>query len=182
MPSVNFRNSVIIMTSNIGSLYLLDGVTDTGEIREDARERWASSAPSSGRSPQPVGEIVLFKPLTLVEIDQIVDPQIADVRTRGSVDGSDSRSPKAPGADRQRRLRPRLRRQTAAPLHPARGGDADRAGADRRRDPRRRDDMVDIADGELWSAGARRTLGTRVQSASRLRPERFAACRLWVSR
>ena len=37
--TVNFRNTVIIMTSNIGSLYLLDGLTDDGEIREDARER-----------------------------------------------------------------------------------------------------------------------------------------------
>ena len=37
--TVNFRNTVIIMTSNIGSLYLLDGLTDTGEIREDARDR-----------------------------------------------------------------------------------------------------------------------------------------------
>ena len=37
--TVDFRNTVIIMTSNIGSLYLLDGLTGDGEIPEDARER-----------------------------------------------------------------------------------------------------------------------------------------------
>src|SRR6202044_1657250 len=37
--TVNFRNTVIIMTSNIGSLHLLDGLDDQGQIREDARER-----------------------------------------------------------------------------------------------------------------------------------------------
>jgi hypothetical protein len=37
--TVNFRNTVIIMTSNIGSLYLLDGIDERGEIMDDARER-----------------------------------------------------------------------------------------------------------------------------------------------
>jgi ATP-dependent Clp protease ATP-binding subunit ClpB len=37
--TVNFRNTVVIMTSNIGSLYLLDGVDASGEIMEDVRDR-----------------------------------------------------------------------------------------------------------------------------------------------
>jgi ATP-dependent Clp protease ATP-binding subunit ClpB len=82
--TVNFRNTVIIMTSNIGSLYLLDGVTDSGEISEDARERVMGELRSHFRPEflNRVDEIVLFKPLTLSEIEQIVDLQIADVRAR----------------------------------------------------------------------------------------------------
>ncbi len=82
--TVNFRNTVIIMTSNIGSLYLLEGVTDTGEIREDARDRVMDELRASFRPEflNRVDEIVLFKPLTLAEIEQIVDLQIEDVRRR----------------------------------------------------------------------------------------------------
>jgi ATP-dependent Clp protease ATP-binding subunit ClpB len=82
--TVNFRNTVIIMTSNIGSLYLLDGVTDTGEIREEARERVMGELRSQFRPEflNRVDEIVLFKPLTLSEIERIVDLQIADVGAR----------------------------------------------------------------------------------------------------
>jgi ATP-dependent Clp protease ATP-binding subunit ClpB len=82
--TVNFRNTVIIMTSNIGSVYLLDGVTDRGEIREDARERVMGELRGHFRPEflNRVDEIVLFKPLTLQEIEHIVDLQIADVRAR----------------------------------------------------------------------------------------------------
>jgi ATP-dependent Clp protease ATP-binding subunit ClpB len=82
--TVNFRNTVIIMTSNIGSLYLLDGITDRGEIRPDARDRVMADLRSHFRPEflNRVDEIVLFKPLTLAEIEQIVDLQIADVRRR----------------------------------------------------------------------------------------------------
>jgi ATP-dependent Clp protease ATP-binding subunit ClpB len=82
--TVNFRNTVIIMTSNIGSLYLLDGVTADGEIREDARDLVMGELRSQFRPEflNRVDEIVLFKPLTLAEIEHIVDLQIADVRRR----------------------------------------------------------------------------------------------------
>jgi ATP-dependent Clp protease ATP-binding subunit ClpB len=82
--TVNFRNSVIIMTSNIGSLHLLDGVTDDGEIREDARERVVGELRAHFRPEflNRVDEIVLFKPLTLAEIERIVELQIADVQGR----------------------------------------------------------------------------------------------------
>jgi ATP-dependent Clp protease ATP-binding subunit ClpB len=82
--TVNFRNTVIIMTSNIGSLYLLDGVTDTGEIAEDARDRVMDELRTHFRPEflNRVDEIVLFKPLTLGEIERIVDLQIEDVRRR----------------------------------------------------------------------------------------------------
>ncbi|HWX95693.1 MAG TPA: ATP-dependent chaperone ClpB [Solirubrobacteraceae bacterium] len=82
--TVNFRNTVIIMTSNIGSVYLLDGVTDRGEIREEARDRVMGELRTQFRPEflNRVDEIVLFKPLTLQEIERIVDLQIADVRAR----------------------------------------------------------------------------------------------------
>jgi ATP-dependent Clp protease ATP-binding subunit ClpB len=82
--TVNFRNTVIIMTSNIGSLYLLDGVTDTGEIGEEARELVIGDLRSQFRPEflNRVDEIVLFKPLTLSETERIVDIQITRVRER----------------------------------------------------------------------------------------------------
>jgi ATP-dependent Clp protease ATP-binding subunit ClpB len=82
--TVNFRNTVIIMTSNIGSLHLLDGITETGEIREPARELVMGELREQFRPEflNRVDEIVLFKPLSLNEIERIVDLQIADVRAR----------------------------------------------------------------------------------------------------
>ena len=82
--TVNFRNTVVIMTSNIGSLYLLDGLTSDGEIRVDAREQVMGELRTHFRPEflNRVDEIVLFKPLTLTEIERIVDLQIADVQSR----------------------------------------------------------------------------------------------------
>jgi ATP-dependent Clp protease ATP-binding subunit ClpB len=82
--TVDFRNTVIIMTSNVGSPYLLEGVSESGEIREDARERVMGELRVHFRPEflNRVDDIVLFKPLTLGEIEQIVELQIADVRSR----------------------------------------------------------------------------------------------------
>src|SRR3954465_9943901 len=82
--TVDFRNTVIIMTSNIGSLHLLDGIDERGQIRDDARERVMAEL-RAGVRPEflnRVDEIVLFKPLTLQEIEQIVDLQFAGIRNR----------------------------------------------------------------------------------------------------
>jgi ATP-dependent Clp protease ATP-binding subunit ClpB len=82
--TVDFRNTVIIMTSNIGSLYLLEGLSDSGEIREDVRERVMAELRGHFRPEflNRVDDTVLFKPLTLEEIERIVDLQIDDVRQR----------------------------------------------------------------------------------------------------
>src|SRR5688572_22273518 len=82
--TVDFRNTVIIMTSNIGSVYLLDGVTAEGEIDPDARDRVMSELRGHFRPEflNRVDEIVLFKPLTLAEIERIVELQIASVQER----------------------------------------------------------------------------------------------------
>jgi hypothetical protein len=81
---VNFRNTVVIMTSNLGSLYLLDGVDASGEIMEDVRDRVMAELRGHFRPEflNRVDETVLFKPLTLGEIEQIVDLQMEDLRKR----------------------------------------------------------------------------------------------------
>ena len=82
--TVDFRNTVVIMTSNIGSQYLLDGVTSDGQIKSDARSIVMSELRSHFRPEflNRVDEIVLFKPLDLAEIEQIVDLLLDDLRAR----------------------------------------------------------------------------------------------------
>ncbi|GAA0995893.1 ATP-dependent chaperone ClpB [Acrocarpospora macrocephala] len=82
--TVDFRNTVIIMTSNIGSQYLLDGVTPGGELKPEGRDRVMAELRSHFRPEflNRVDDIVLFKPLTEAEIEQIVDLMFDDVRVR----------------------------------------------------------------------------------------------------
>ncbi|HEX2323030.1 MAG TPA: ATP-dependent chaperone ClpB [Streptosporangiaceae bacterium] len=82
--TVDFRNTVVIMTSNIGSVYLLEGATSDGEIKPDARERVLADMRSHFRPEflNRLDEIVLFKPLTEPEIERIVDLMFNDLRTR----------------------------------------------------------------------------------------------------
>ncbi|MCW2611650.1 MAG: ATPase domain protein [Cryptosporangiaceae bacterium] len=82
--TVDFRNTVIIMTSNIGSPYLLDGLLPSGEIAPDAREMVMGELRSHFRPEflNRIDEIILFKPLTLPEIEQIVDLMFNDLRSR----------------------------------------------------------------------------------------------------
>jgi len=73
--TVNFKNTVVIMTSNIGAAYLIDGITPSGEIREEARLAVMREL-RSGFRPEflnRVDDIVLFKPLHLDEIVKITD-------------------------------------------------------------------------------------------------------------
>ena len=82
--TVDFKNTVIIMTSNIGSPHLLEGVTPTGEITERARDAVMRELRSHFRPEflNRVDDIVLFKPLQLAEIEKIVDLQMEDLRRR----------------------------------------------------------------------------------------------------
>ncbi|GAA1566880.1 MULTISPECIES: ATP-dependent chaperone ClpB [Kribbella] len=82
--TVDFRNTVIIMTSNLGSAYLLDGVTPDGQITEDAREAVLTDLRHHFRPEflNRVDEIVLFKPLTLPEIEHVAELMFGDLRTR----------------------------------------------------------------------------------------------------
>jgi ATP-dependent Clp protease ATP-binding subunit ClpB len=82
--TVNFRNTIIIMTSNIGSEYLFDGITSDGEIKPEARD--AVLAALRQRFPPEflnrIDDIVLFKPLTQPEIEQIVDLMAGGLHAR----------------------------------------------------------------------------------------------------
>jgi ATP-dependent Clp protease ATP-binding subunit ClpB len=82
--TVDFRNTVIIMTSNIGSEYLLEGVTPSGEIKPEARELVFGELRRHFRPEflNRVDEIVLFKALTQPEIERIVDLMFDDLRAR----------------------------------------------------------------------------------------------------
>ncbi|RAJ71300.1 ATP-dependent Clp protease ATP-binding subunit ClpB [Streptomyces sp. Amel2xB2] len=82
--TVNFRNTVVILTSNIGSVYLLDGVTADGEITADARGRVLEDLRSHFRPEflNRVDDIVLFSPLGEEQIEQIVELQFNDLRSR----------------------------------------------------------------------------------------------------
>jgi ATP-dependent Clp protease ATP-binding subunit ClpB len=82
--TVNFRNTVIIMTSNIGSLYLIEGVTPSGELKSDTRDRVMAELRQQFRPEflNRVDDIVLFKSLTEQEIEQIVELMFDDLRNR----------------------------------------------------------------------------------------------------
>jgi ATP-dependent Clp protease ATP-binding subunit ClpB len=82
--TVDFRNTVIILTSNIGSEYLTGGVTADGQIEPEARERVMAEMRVRFRPEflNRLDDIVLFKPLTEAEIEQIVELMLADLRSR----------------------------------------------------------------------------------------------------
>ncbi|KAF5057677.1 Chaperone protein ClpB [anaerobic digester metagenome] len=82
--TVDFKNTVIILTSNLGSSYLLDGMEDTGEIKEDARLAVEELLRRSFRPEflNRLDEIVFYKPLTKDNITHIIDLIIADLNKR----------------------------------------------------------------------------------------------------
>ncbi|GIH23865.1 chaperone protein ClpB [Acrocarpospora phusangensis] len=82
--TVDFRNTVIIMTSNIGSQYLLEGVSPAGELKPEGRDLVMAELRAHFRPEflNRVDDIVLFKPLTEPEIERIVDLMLDGVRIR----------------------------------------------------------------------------------------------------
>lgn len=82
--TVDFKNTILIMTSNIGSQYLLDGIEPDGTIREEARERVTADLRAHFRPEflNRLDEIIMFKPLTKDNIGHIVDLQVADLNRR----------------------------------------------------------------------------------------------------
>jgi len=82
--TVDFKNTVVIMTSNVGSPNLIEGLTDHGEITEGARDAVMRELRLQFRPEflNRVDDVVLFKPLRLDEIQQIVELLIQDLRDR----------------------------------------------------------------------------------------------------
>ena len=73
--TVDFKNTILIMTSNIGSQYLLDGIQDDGSISEEARDQVMQGlrAPFRPEFRSRLDETIMFKPLTKDNIGHIVD-------------------------------------------------------------------------------------------------------------
>ena len=82
--TVDFKNTILIMTSNIGSSYLLDGIDEKGDIRPESEEMVMKDLRSHFRPEflNRLDEIILFKPLTKDNIGHIVDLLIADLNRR----------------------------------------------------------------------------------------------------
>ena len=82
--TVNFKNTIIIMTSNIGSNFLIDGLKDDGTIDEDSRKLVKDELRSAFKPEflNRIDDIVMFKPLTSDQIFKIIDLQIKDIAKR----------------------------------------------------------------------------------------------------
>ena len=82
--TVDFKNTVIILTSNLGSQILLDGIDESGEIKEEARSRVNELLKRSFRPEflNRLDEIVFYKPLTKENITHIIDLLAADLNRR----------------------------------------------------------------------------------------------------
>ncbi len=82
--TVDFKNTVIIMTSNIGSSYLIEGLKSDGEIDEHTREKVMDDMKRTFRPEflNRIDEIVMFKPLQRNEIFKIIDLQVGEIEER----------------------------------------------------------------------------------------------------
>ena len=82
--TVDFKNTILIMTSNIGSQYLLDGIDEAGRIRPEAEQMVMQELRAHFRPEflNRLDETILFKPLTRDNISHIVDLMVADVNKR----------------------------------------------------------------------------------------------------
>lgn len=82
--TVDFKNTILIMTSNIGSPYLLDGIDDQGNIKEENQELVMNDLRGHFRPEflNRLDEIVMFKPLTRENIGGIVDLIINNLNER----------------------------------------------------------------------------------------------------
>ncbi len=82
--TVDFKNTIIILTSNLGSSYLLDGIDENGEISQDAKDKVSQLLKQSFRPEflNRLDEIVYYKPLTKENITKIIDLLIKDLAAR----------------------------------------------------------------------------------------------------
>ncbi len=82
--TVDFKNTIIILTSNLGSSYILDGITPDGEISEEAKNQVNMLLKNSFRPEflNRLDEIVFYKPLTRENIGNIIDLLMNDLKKR----------------------------------------------------------------------------------------------------
>lgn len=81
---VDFKNTVIIMTSNIGSAFLIEGIDENGEIKEEARNQVLNTLKAHFRPEflNRVDDVILFKPLSIIQMKGIVEKLLKDVQMR----------------------------------------------------------------------------------------------------
>ena len=82
--TVDFKNTILIMTSNIGSPYLLDGIDEKGDIKPEAQEQVMNDLRSHFRPEflNRLDEIIMFKPLTKDNVGKIVDLMVKELSDR----------------------------------------------------------------------------------------------------
>jgi len=82
--TVDFKNTILIMTSNIGSAYLLEGIDENGEIQPENEQMVMNELRAHFRPEflNRLDETIMFKPLTKADIGQIIDLLIQDVNKR----------------------------------------------------------------------------------------------------
>ena len=82
--TVDFKNTILIMTSNIGSPYLLDGIDEKGDIKPEAQEQVMSDLRGHFRPEflNRLDEIIMFKPLTKDNVGKIVDLMVKELSDR----------------------------------------------------------------------------------------------------
>ena len=82
--TVDFKNTVIILTSNLGSSAILEGIDENGEIKQSAKDEVSRLLKSSFRPEflNRLDEIVFYKPLQKSEIGQIVDLMLESLKKR----------------------------------------------------------------------------------------------------
>ena len=82
--TVDFKNTIIILTSNIGSQYLLDGIDENGDIKPEAKAEVMNDLRAHFRPEflNRLDETILFKPLTKKNIGSIIDLLVADINKR----------------------------------------------------------------------------------------------------
>ena len=82
--TVDFKNTILIMTSNIGSPYLLDGINENGEIKPEAQSQVMDDLRGHFRPEflNRLDEIIMFKPLTKSNIGKIVDLMVSELDKR----------------------------------------------------------------------------------------------------
>jgi ATP-dependent Clp protease ATP-binding subunit ClpB len=82
--TVDFKNTILILTSNLGSDIILDGINEQGEISEDARKAVDQLLKRSFRPEflNRLDEIVFYKPLTRENVEQILELQLKDLARR----------------------------------------------------------------------------------------------------
>ena len=83
--TVDFKNTILIMTSNIGSLYLLDGIDENGDIKPEAEEMVMNDLRAHFRPEflNRLDETIMFRPLTKDNVYSIISPRLSMISING---------------------------------------------------------------------------------------------------